>query len=65
MRPRMHPLKSAFSLRRIANGFTQLLVGPALSLESEQMKVRSSTRATSFGVRAGVESSPARASDSA
>ena len=48
VRPRMQPLKSSFSFRRISNGFTQLFVGPALSFESEQMKVRSSTRATSF-----------------
>ena len=30
-------------------GSSQLLVGPAPSFESEQMKVRSSTRATSLG----------------
>ena len=47
VRPRMQPSKRPFSLRRISNGLTQLLVGPAASLESEQMKVRSSTRATS------------------
>ncbi len=39
----------ALQLRRISNGSSQLLVGPALSLEREQMKVRSSTRATSLG----------------
>ena len=39
---------SSFSFRRISNGFSQLLVGPAASFESEQMKVRSSTRATSL-----------------
>ena len=49
VRPRMQPSKSPFSLRRISKGSTQLLVGPALSFESEQMKVRSSTRATSLG----------------
>ena len=48
VRPRMQPLKSSFSLRRISNGLTQLLVGPASSFDSEQMKVRSSTRATSL-----------------
>src|SRR6185312_1857837 len=48
-RPRMQPLKRFFSVRRISKGFTQLLVGPALSFDSEQMKVRSSTRATSLG----------------
>jgi hypothetical protein len=34
---------------RISSGSTQLLVGPACSLVPEQMKVRSSTRATSLG----------------
>ncbi len=48
VRPCIHPLKSAFIFLRISNGFTQLLVGPALSFESEQMNVRSSTRATSL-----------------
>ena len=48
VRPRMEPLKRPFSFRRISKGSTQLLVGPALSFESEQMKVRSSTRATSL-----------------
>ena len=37
VRPRMQPLKSALSLRRISKGSIQLLVGPALSLESEQI----------------------------
>ena len=49
VRPRIEPSNSAFSLRRISNGSSQLLVGPAASFESEQMKVRSSTRATSLG----------------
>src|SRR5258706_14786108 len=35
VRPFMHPLNRAFSVRRISNGFTQLLVGPAASFESE------------------------------
>ena len=48
VRPRMQPLNSSFSFRRISTGLTQLLVGPALSFDSEQMKVRSSTRATSL-----------------
>src|SRR3954466_7671439 len=48
VRPRMHPRNSDFSLRRISKGFTQLLGGPALSFEREQIKVRSSTRATSL-----------------
>ena len=54
VRPCMQPLNSSFSFLRISNGLTQLLVGPAPSFESEQMKVRSSTRATSLGVGAGV-----------
>src|SRR6476469_634082 len=41
VRPRIHPRNRDFSLRRISKGLTQLLVGPAFSLESEQMKVRS------------------------
>src|SRR5580693_5408535 len=48
VRPRIDPLKSALSFLRMTKGSSQLLVGPALSLESEQMKVRSSTRATSL-----------------
>ena len=47
VRPRIAPRKSSFSFLRISKGSSQLLVGPALSLEREQMKVRSSTRATS------------------
>ena len=43
-----------FQLRRISYGFTQLLVGPAPSFDSEQTKVRCSTRATSLAIRAGV-----------
>ena len=49
VRPRMQPLNSSLSFLRISNGSIQLLVGPALSFESEQMNVRSSTRATSRG----------------
>ncbi len=37
VRPRMAPRKSALSFLRITNGSSQLLVGPALSFESEQM----------------------------
>src|SRR5580692_11837701 len=48
VRPRIAPLNKPFSLRRMSNGFSQLLVGPAPSFESEQMNVRSSTRATSL-----------------
>src|SRR5579863_324193 len=47
VRPCMQPLKSSLSFLRISNGLTQLLVGPAASFESEQIYVRSSTRATS------------------
>jgi hypothetical protein len=53
VRPFMQPLNSAFSpvcsRARISSGAIQLLVGPASSLLSAQMKVRSSTRATSDG----------------
>ena len=49
VRPRIDPLNRVFSFLRMAYGSSQLFVGPALSLESEQIKVRSSTRATSFG----------------
>ena len=49
VRPRMQPSNSGCSLARISAGGVQLLVGPASSCFSEQMKVRSSTRATSDG----------------
>src|SRR3954470_17554818 len=49
VRPRMQPLKRPLSVERISPGSTQLLVGPASSFVLEQMKVRSSTRATSEG----------------
>ena len=45
----MGPLKSSPSSSRISSGSRQLFVGPASSSLSEQMKVRSSTRATSPG----------------
>ena len=48
VRPAMQPSNSTRSFFRISNGLTQLFVGPAASLESEQMNVRSSTRATSL-----------------
>src|SRR5581483_9943309 len=48
VRPRMQPSKRPFNLRRIENGSSQLLVGPAPSFENELIKVRSSTRATSL-----------------
>ncbi|MND03283.1 hypothetical protein D3C83_230320 [compost metagenome] len=49
VRPRMQPWNSRRSVARISAGATQLLVGPACSLFSLQMKVRSSMRATSPG----------------
>ena len=49
VRPRMAPSKSPLSMDFILTGFSQLLVKPASFSSSEQMKVRSSTRATSLG----------------
>ena len=49
VRPRIDPLNSSSRISRISAGSRQLLVGPASSSRSEQMKVRSSTRATSSG----------------
>ncbi len=49
VRPRMLPSNSLPKVWRISAGAIQLLVGPASSSRSEQMKVRSSTRATSLG----------------
>ena len=49
VRPRMLPLKIRLRVVRISRGSTQLLVGPASCLRWLQMKVRSSTRATSPG----------------
>src|SRR6516164_1547028 len=49
VRPRMQPENSSCSLPRITAGSIQLFVGPASCSRSEQMKVRSSTRATSDG----------------
>ena len=51
-RPRMQPSKISANLSRISSGATQLLVGPASDSRSEQMNVRSSTRATSPGSEA-------------
>jgi hypothetical protein len=48
----MQPSNKLSSFARISEGATQLLVGPASSLSSEQMNVRLSTRATSFGSEA-------------
>ncbi len=49
VRPRMQPRNTSCSVARISAGGAQLLVGPASSSRSEQMKVRFSTRATSEG----------------
>jgi hypothetical protein len=49
VRPRMEPRNSSVSVSRISPGSRQLFVGPASSSRSEQMNVRSSTRATSPG----------------
>ena len=48
VRPAMAPLNFSFNVRRISYGLTQLLVGPALSFDSEHTNVRCSTRATSL-----------------
>jgi len=47
--PRIEPLNFSFSSSRISPGSRQWFVGPASSSRSEQMNVRSSTRATSLG----------------
>ena len=52
VRPRMQPSKISANVWRISAGAIQLLVGPASSSASEQMNVRSSTRATSPGSEA-------------
>src|SRR5208337_3864226 len=49
VRPAMQPSNSPRKVARISSGGAQLFVGPASSLLFEQMKVRSSTRATSDG----------------
>ena len=49
VRPRMAPVKRSVSSACISAGARQLLVGPASFSCSEQMNVRSSTRATSPG----------------
>ncbi len=49
VRPRIEPANSSPSASRISLGSRQLFVGPASSSVVEQMKVRSSTRATSPG----------------
>src|SRR3954452_4435773 len=52
VRPRMHPRYSSVMTDFISVGSIQLLVGPASASSTEQMKVRSSTRATSRGSEA-------------
>ena len=49
VRPFMQPSNNGAKVRFISLGAIQLLVGPASDFRSEQMKVRSSTRATSLG----------------
>ena len=49
VRPFIDPSKRPLSVARISSGSHQLLVGPASISRSEQMNVRSSTRATSPG----------------
>src|SRR5918997_7005946 len=52
VRPRMHPRYSSVMVVFISTGSHQLLVTPASDSSSEQMNVRSSTRATSSGSEA-------------
>ena len=49
VRPTMQPLYSLVRMVFICLGSIQLLVGPASFSSTEQMKVESSTRATSSG----------------
>ncbi len=49
VRPAIEPRKRPRSVSRISSGSRQLLVGPASASSSLQMKVRSSTLATSPG----------------
>ena len=64
-RPRMQPSKISPNVSRISSGAIQLLVGPASSSRSEQMNVRSSTRATSPGSEAAPEAVRPQLADSA
>src|ERR671933_323535 len=48
VRPRMQPRYSSVMTDFISPGSIQLLVGPASASSTEQMNVRSSTRATSL-----------------
>src|SRR5216683_2105682 len=50
VRPRIAPSSSAPTLCLAAPGSIQLFVGPASSFSEEQMNVRCSVRATSFGL---------------
>ena len=59
VRPAMRRRTARRSVARISSGAIQLLVGPASSSCSEQMKVRSSTRATSDGSERAQRSCPA------
>jgi hypothetical protein len=52
VRPRIEPRYSSVMVDFISAGAIQLLVGPASSGSTEQMKVRCSTRATSSGSEA-------------
>src|SRR4028118_1246677 len=52
VRPRIEPRYSPVMTAFISSGAIQLLVGPASASSTEQMKVRSSTRATSPGSEA-------------
>ena len=52
VRPRMQPRYRSVMIAFISAGSIQLLVGPASASSTEQMKVRSSTRATSVGSEA-------------
>src|SRR4051795_4854483 len=52
VRPRIEPRYSSVMIDFISAGSIQLLVGPASASSTEQMKVRSSTRATSLGSEA-------------
>ena len=49
VRPAITPVTSSCSRACLSEGLTQLLVGPTLSRDREQTKVRDSTLATSFG----------------
>ena len=52
VRPRIEPRYRPVMIAFISSGSIQLLVAPASAASTEQMKVRSSTRATSVGSEA-------------